>query len=174
MKFPSLSTVRDSDMHCRPSQYAYTAVLIPETSGLRVDNLRISKNRYQDAFFLGLFQLFFFCLFLFLAAASTCRIFVPWPGIEHTPPALGAWTAREVPVFFYFVHYLLRSTAEQVGETQKGGSQHKGLYNMNYFYHVLFKTVFITHTLFEGNKKSTSIAPYIVKFIHPYFKIFKY
>ena len=166
-------------MHCRPSQYAYTAVLTPETSGLRVDNLRVSKNRYQDAFFLGLFQLFFFCLFLFLAAASTCRIFVPWPGIEHTPPALGAWslnhwTAREVPVFFYFVHYLLRSTAEQVGETWKGGSQHKGLYNMNYFYHVLFKTVFITHTLFEGSKKSTSIAPYIVKFIHPYFKIFKH
>ena len=58
------------------------------------------------------------------------------------PPALGAWsfnhwTAREVPVFFNFVHYLLRSTAEQVGETQKGGSQHKGLYNMNYFYHIL-------------------------------------
>ena len=49
-------------------------------------------------------RLFFF----FLAIPGTCRILVPWPGIEPESPVLGAqslnhWTTRKVPHVFLFV-----------------------------------------------------------------------
>ena len=46
-------------------------------------------------------------LFYFLLHRETCRTFVPWPGIEPVPPAVGAQslnyqTTEEVPGVFYF------------------------------------------------------------------------
>ena len=35
--------------------------------------------------------------FFSLTAPETCKILIPRPGIEHAPPALEAWTSREVP-----------------------------------------------------------------------------
>ena len=41
-------------------------------------------------------------LFIYWLCRTTCRILVPWPGIEPVPPAVKAqslnhWTTREVP-----------------------------------------------------------------------------
>ena len=46
--------------------------------------------------------------FFFLPHHKACRILVPQPGIEPTPPAVGAWslnhwTAREVPSTRFFI-----------------------------------------------------------------------
>ena len=53
-----------------------------------------------------------FTFFFPLASCATCRILVPWPGIEPMPPAVEVWssnhwTAREVPEVCYFKHQLL-------------------------------------------------------------------
>lgn len=40
--------------------------------------------------------------FFFFGHRTSCEILIPWPGVEHLPPAMGAWnlnhcTPREVP-----------------------------------------------------------------------------
>ena len=44
-----------------------------------------------------------FFFFMFWLHHAACGILVPQPGIEPTPPALEAWTVREVPVFHILV-----------------------------------------------------------------------
>ena len=38
-----------------------------------------------------------FFFFFSLTAPEACKNLIPRPGIEHAPPALEAWTSREVP-----------------------------------------------------------------------------
>ena len=57
---------------------------------------------------LGFFFFAFFC-FCFWPHSMACRILVPQPGIEPTPPAVEAWnlnhwTTKEIPVSSCFYH----------------------------------------------------------------------
>ena len=73
---------------------------------------------------------FFFCL-----PCGACRILVPWPSTEPTPPALGAWnlnhwTTRQVP---WILHDIAFCRAKQGTEI---------LLNISYFCFLSFPTFF--------------------------------